>query len=186
VAFLRALYPQLALQESTLHTGLSNVQAFVHPALCLFNLARIEGGQPFRIYREGLTPAAGAFLATADSERLAIARAFGVTVPTAIQWFEQSYGLSGPTPFDVIQRIPAYEQLPGPRSLDTRLLWEDVPTGLVPMISLARAAAVKTPALDGLLAMVTATCGEALVENGWTLERLGLGEATLLELKQVL
>jgi opine dehydrogenase len=183
---LQALYPQLVLRESTLQTGLSNVQAFFHPALCVFNLARIEGGQPFRLYREGLTPAAGTFLARADEERLAIARAFGVAVPTAVQWFEQSYGITGPDAFEAAQRVPAYEQLQGPRSLDTRLLWEDVPTGLVPMTSLARAAGVKTPALDGLLAMVTAACGPGLVAHGWTLERLGLAGLGLAGLKQAL
>jgi opine dehydrogenase len=183
---LRGLYPQLAVRESTLQTGLSNVQAFFHPALCLFNLARIESGQPFRIYREGLTPAAGVFLAKADEERLAIARAFGVRVPTAIEWFEQSYEITGTTPFDAAQRVPAYEQLQGPRSLETRLLWEDVPTGLVPMISLARGAGVPTPVLEGLLAMITATLGPGIAANGWTLERLGLAGSSLAELKQAL
>jgi opine dehydrogenase len=183
---LCALYPQIALRESTLETGLSNVQAFFHPALCVFNLARIEGGQAFRIYREGLSPAAGVFLARADEERLAIARAFGVVVPTAVQWFEQSYGITGATPFEAAQRVPAYEQLQGPRSLDTRLLWEDVPTGLVPVTSLARAAGVKTPALDGLLSMVAAACGPAILARGWTLERLGLAGLSLAELKRAL
>jgi opine dehydrogenase len=183
---LRALYPQLVLMESTLQTGLSNVQAFFHPALCLFNLSRIEGAQTFRIYREGLTPAAGEFLARADAERLAIARAFGVVVPSAIQWFEQSYGITGSTIFEATQRVPAYEQLQGPRSLDTRLLWEDVPTGLVPMTALARAAGVKTPILDGLLAVLTAVCGPDVVAHGWTLERLGLAGLSLAELKRAL
>jgi opine dehydrogenase len=186
VEVLRSLYPQLEPMDSTLQTGLSNVQAFFHPALCLFNLSRIERADAFRIYREGLTPAAGAFLAQADEERLKIARAFEVTVPSAIQWFEQSYGITGSSIFEATQRVPAYEQLQGPRSLDTRLLWEDVPTGLVPMTSLARAAGVRTPVLDGLLAVVTAACGPSLVERGWTLERLGLDGLSLAELKRAL
>ena len=181
---LRGLYPQLILAPSTLHTGLTNLQGIIHPAVCLFNLARIEGGDRFRIYREGLTPAAAAFIDAADRERLAVCEALGVKVPTAAQWFALSYGARGPTTLEAMQQVLAYEHLEAPTSLATRLLWEDVPTGLVPLRSLADALRVPAPNLAALAQLARTVCGAALEQDGWTLERLGLAGKSAAEIRK--
>ncbi len=142
LAPLTALYPQLIAAPSTLHTGLSNLQGIIHPAVVLFNLARIDRGGRFRIYREGISPALGAFIEKADRERLAVAKLLGAGVPTAAQWFGLSYGAQGATLLEAMLSVEAYADLEAPRDLQTRLLWEDVPTGLVPLLSLARALGV--------------------------------------------
>ncbi|MHB8419291.1 MAG: NAD/NADP octopine/nopaline dehydrogenase family protein [Myxococcales bacterium] len=183
---LRALYPQLIPAPSTLHTGLTNLQGIIHPAVCLLNLARIERGERFRLYREGLSPGVGAFFEAADRERLAICEAMGVKVPTAAQWFALSYGVRGPSTFEAMQQVSAYETLEAPSSLSTRLLWEDVPTGLVPLLSLAALLRVQTPALEALLRLARIVCGPALDREGWTLERLGLAGKSAAEIRRAL
>ena len=169
-----SLYPDLKIVPSTLHTALRNLQAFIHPAISLFNLTRLERAEPFRLYREGLTRAVGACIERADGERVAIARALGIEVPTGAAWFELTYGVSAGTIAEAMWKVPAYDALMGPDTLTTRLLWEDVPTGLVPLCSLGRNLGVATPTLSALLDLAVSVCGETLVAQDWSLARMGL------------
>ncbi len=176
LAVVRALYPQLVLAKSTLHTALTNVQAFIHPAVCLMNLARIERGESFYLYRAGLTAAVGACFEACDAERLALADALRLEVPTAAEWFGQCYGVRADTALEAMLRIEAYAHMAAPTDLRTRLLWEDVPTGLVPLVDLMRLLKLPSSTLSGLLALCTAALGPQIAE-GWTLESLGLTSA---------
>jgi len=176
LAVVRALYPQLFLAKSTLQTALTNVQAFIHPAVCVMNLTRIERRESFLLYREGLTQAVGECFERCDGERLALARALGVEVPTAAEWFNRCYGVQAGTALEAMLHIEAYEHMAAPVDLRTRLLWEDVPTGLVPLVELTRLLGIPSPALSGLLDLCVAALGPSLGE-GWTLQSLGLSRA---------
>ena len=176
LAVVRALYPQLVAGTSTLRNALTNVQAFIHPAVCLLNLARIERGEPFYLYRAGLTPAVGACFESCDAERLALADALKLKVPTAAEWFGRCYGVRADTALEAMLQIEAYEHMVAPADLRTRLLWEDVPTGLVPLVELMGLLELPSPTLSGLLAMCVAALGPE-VARGWTLESLGLTRA---------
>jgi opine dehydrogenase len=171
---LLAIYPGLRIVPSTLHTALTNLQAFVHPAISLFNLTRIERAEPFRVYRDGLTRAVAACLERADRERLALAHALDIEVPTGAAWFGPTYGIQAATIAEAMWKVQAYDSLMGPDTLTTRLLWEDVPTGLVPLCSLGRTLGVPTPTLSALLELAVSVCGEALVAQDWSLARMGL------------
>lgn len=176
LAVVRALYPQLVPGTSTLRNALTNVQAFIHPAVCLMNLSRIERGERFYLYRAGLSLAMGACFERCDAERLALADALKLKVPTAAEWFGQCYGVRADTALEAMLQIEAYEQMVAPPDLRTRLLWEDVPTGLVPLVELMRLMELPSPTLSGLLALCVATLGPRVAE-GWTLESLGLTRA---------
>jgi opine dehydrogenase len=181
---LAALYPGLHRVASTLITALSNLQAFVHPAVCLFNLTRIERAEPFRVYRDGLTPALEEFLERADAERLALASRLEVAVPSGPEWFASTYGVQGKTIAEAMWKVEAYDALMAPDTLSTRLLWEDVPTGLVPLCSLGETLGVPTPTLSALLGLATSVCGEGLLAQGWSLDRLGLAGASTAQIRE--
>jgi opine dehydrogenase len=181
---LVALYPGLYGVASTMNTALTNLQAFVHPAICLFNLTRIERAEPFRVYRDGLTPAIEECLERADAERLALARGLGVEVPSGVEWFELTYGVEGNTIAEAMWKVSAYDALMAPDTLSTRLLWEDVPTGLVPLCSLGETLGVATPTFCALVGLAVSVCGEALVAQGWTLARLGLAGAEPAKIRE--
>ncbi|MHB1845355.1 MAG: NAD/NADP octopine/nopaline dehydrogenase family protein [Deltaproteobacteria bacterium] len=181
---LKAIYPQLIAAPSTLHTGLTNLQGIIHPAAVLFNLSRVDRGDRFRIYREGLSGALGAFIEKADRERLSVAKALGAAVPTAAQWFSLSYGVTGSTAVEAMRNVPAYADLEAPRDLATRLLWEDIPTGLVPLLSLAEALGVEAGTLRLLRDLAVSVCGPKLLEDGWDLARIGLPGADAEAVRQ--
>ena len=115
----------------------------------------------------------GAIFEACDAERLALAKALGVEVPGVAAWFGRCYGVRAATAYEAMQRIEAYADLVGPTALDTRLLREDVPTGLVPLVNLCRQYAVAAPNLEGLLTLCRVLTGGS-GPGDRTLERLGL------------
>ena len=69
-------------------------------------------------------------------------------------------------------------------SLSTRLLWEDVPTGLTPLLSLADRFGVAVPTLQALARFTRTVCGPDLDRDGWTLEKLGLSGKSPAEIRK--
>jgi opine dehydrogenase len=62
----------------------------------------------------------------------------------------------------------------GPSSLQTRYLSEDIPYGVIPWISLAKACNVETPTLRGLVHLVEILHGKRYWDEARTLDKLGL------------
>ena len=52
----------------------------VHPLPVLLNAGRIESGEQYRHYMDGITPAIGDLIEQMDQERLAVGRAYGLDI----------------------------------------------------------------------------------------------------------
>jgi opine dehydrogenase len=170
----RPLLPMLAPARSVLHTGLTNLGAILHPAITLHNAERIRRSDSFDFYTEGVTPAVAATLAAADAERLRIARAYGVSVCSLREWVASAYGHHADSVREAVGGNPAYVGIKAPTSLDHRYLLEDVPTGLVPLMELGRAAGLASPTLRGLVELGRVVLGGQRWHNPRTLAALGL------------
>jgi opine dehydrogenase len=183
LAQLNPLYPQFVPAADVLETGLDNIGAVFHPAGTILSAARIESGAPFEFYGD-LTPSVVRLMEAIDAERLAVAHAFGVEVPSAGEWLAQSYdGIAGETLHERIRSCAAYRGIPAPRSLDTRYVWEDVPTGLVPMVALGAVAGLTMPACVGLVNVASALLRRDFWQEGRSATRLGLAGLRIAELK---
>ncbi|MEW6399316.1 MAG: NAD/NADP octopine/nopaline dehydrogenase family protein [Bacillota bacterium] len=183
LALLREAFPQFVGAETVLHTSLDNIGAVFHPAPVLLNLARVEAGDPFDHYHQGITPAVARVLEALDGERLGVAAALGIALPTAREWLHQAYGAHGPDLYRALQDNRAYRGIRAPDGLDTRYVWEDVPTGLVPLVSLGEFAGVPTPTMRSLVHLASLVHGVDYFHHGRTLARMGLdgmGVADLL------
>lgn len=180
---LNPLYPQFVAAENVLETGLNNIGAMFHPTTTVLSAGRIESGVPFEFYRD-MTPSIARFIEVMDTERLALAKAYGVKTQSAIEWLAISYdGIAGDNLYDCIQSNAAYRGIPAPRSLDTRYLWEDVPTGLVPMIALGKQAGVEMSACLGIVNVACALCRRDFWQEGRNAERLGIAALSRPQLK---
>ncbi|MDI3299317.1 MAG: NAD/NADP octopine/nopaline dehydrogenase family protein [Bacillota bacterium] len=175
----RAL-PQFVAAPDVLATSLGNVGAIFHPAPTLLNAARIEAGETFEYYRQGISPAVARLLEALDGERLAVARALGVAVQSARAWLEEAYGACGDDLYGAIQSNPAYGGIAAPCSLQNRYILEDVPTGLVPLASLGRELGVPVPLTEALVTLACQVAGVDLRARGRTLENLGFEGAEQL------
>jgi opine dehydrogenase len=177
---LSPLFPQAVAAPNILYTGFTNANAMLHVANCVANAGRIESGDSYKFYAEGVTPAVARLYEAINAERVAVAAALGASVPTLADWFDRVYGVRETTLVDTCQRLTynsdgPYQATGTPKSLDHKFITEDVPTGLVPMSALGAAAEVRTPAIDALIEIVRSMTGGDFAAEGRTLERLGLG-----------
>jgi hypothetical protein len=90
--------------EYPLH-GLTNANAMLHVANGVANARRIEIGDGYKFYAEGVTPAVARLYETINAERVAVAAALGASVPTLADWFDRVYGVRKATLVKTCQRL---------------------------------------------------------------------------------
>jgi opine dehydrogenase len=180
---LRPAFPQFVPGTDVLHTSLDNIGTVFHPALALLNTGWIEDGSDFEFYRQGASHSVARVLEEVDRERVAVAEALGVSVMTAHKWLYFAYGVHGADLREALTANPGYGGIPAPKAMRHRYLTEDVPMSLVPIASLARKLARPTPTMDGLIHLASTMMGEDYWETGRTVERLGIADMSLPELR---
>ena len=188
---LSPLFPQAVSAPNALYTGFTNANAMLHVANCVGNAARIESGDTYRFYAEGVTPAVARLYGAINFERVAVAAALGASVPSLEDWFDRVYGVREASLVETCQRLTynsdgPYQATGTPSSLDHKFITEDVPTGLVPMSGLGAAAGVRTPAIDALVTIVRSMTGRDFTAEGRTLESLGLSGMGAAEIVRVM
>jgi opine dehydrogenase len=181
---LNAFFPQFIAAENVLETSLNNIGAIFHPAPTLLNAARIECGQMFQYYLEGITPAVAAVLEEIDKERVAIANAFGVKTQSALQWLNKAYGLKATSLYEAIQSNESYQGIKAPTSIRVRYVTEDVPTGLVPLMELAGIVGVAVPSIRAIVRIANGMLGEEYEKKGRTLLSMGIAGLSVQEIRQ--
>ena len=178
VKLLNTAFPQFQPVDSVLHTSLNNLNAMMHPIPTLLNAGRIESRSAFDYYSDGVTPSVARVVEQADQERVAVAKALGITAPTIRDNYAAFYGVEGKNLYEKVQQVKPYKGIKGPVTLDTRYLFEDIPTGLVPLSALGRAVGVGTPTMDAVVALSSTLLGRDFCREGRNLENLGLAGKT--------
>lgn len=181
---LRRLYPEFVAAGSVLDTSFANIGAVFHPAPLILNASKVDQGEPFDYYHEGITPSVAALMERVDAERLAVARALGVSAVSAKDWLAIAYGVRGETLYEAIQRNASYGGIKAPRTLMHRYILEDVPTGLIPIASFGRLAGVPTPFTESLIQMACGVTGIDFWRQGRTVESLGLAGMSPAEIRE--
>ncbi len=179
---LSPIYPEFWVAENVLHTSLDNLNCVAHPVVSLLNASRIERQEDFLFYQTGVSPAVGKVMEIVDEERMSIARAMDITPRSFNQWFRDVYTVGYDSLYELFSKNPAYAQITGPNRLDTRYVFEDLPTGLLPMISLGKVAGVETPLMQAVCVMWGKIFDTDFTEEARTLESLGLDHLSIDEL----
>ena len=181
ISRINSVYPCFVTADNVLVTSLENIGAIFHPAVVLFNAATIERGQVFYFYNE-MTPAIANFLTRIDEERLEIGKAFGIHLNSVSDWVSFAYkDIKGDDLCTKMQNNPAYYKVLSPADLQTRLLFEDVPTGILPFVELGRMAGVEVPLLTAILHITQALLNVDFVTNGRSLKNLDLDKVTTVD-----
>ncbi|MBM7647672.1 opine dehydrogenase [Bacillus ectoiniformans] len=175
-------FPQYSGMKNVLETSLSNVNAIVHPAPTILNAGRIEASLPFKYYIDGVTPSIAQLVEQLDQERLAIGKKLSLDLCSISEWYSLSYKVPGPTLYDKIRQVEAYQGIQAQTSLNTRYLFEDIPTGLVPMSDLAKQIGVETPLMDAFIRMGNSLLNRDFRKEGRSLQDLGLNNKTCEEI----
>jgi hypothetical protein len=125
--------PGATAASSILATSLANTNSIVHPGLAIANAARIEGGVPFRFYREGLTAAGVRLIEAVDTERLEVTDALGLEHVPVTTWFDRFYGHMGIAGSDIgemLRTFAPFDKSQAPTSMHHRYVVDDIGSGL--------------------------------------------------------
>ncbi len=180
---ISSVLPNVRNAEDVLETGLANIGSVFHPAPLILNIGRAEttNGQ-YNHYLEGVSPSVARFLERIDAERVAVGNAFGKNILSAAKWLRTVYDSEGTTLYECLHTTSCYQGLGAPSSLDHRYLFEDVPTGLVPIAALGELAGVPTPTIRATIAMASQLCGRDFWREGRNTENLGIADLSPAEL----
>ncbi len=179
---LKDVYPQLIPEVHVLATGLNNMNITVHPLPVLLNTGRIESGQRYKHYFEGMTPSIGKAMEALDEERMAVGRALGLSLISIREAYRRYYHSEAAEICDLVRMVDGHKPIMAPASLDSRLITEDIPMGMVPVAELGRALGVPTPLMDATIALASVMLGQDFRREGRNLTRLGLHGLTGEEL----
>lgn len=170
---INPLYPCFQKAENVLRTSLENIGAMFHPCVLLFNAATIERNEMFWFYRD-MTEQVASFIEKFDAERLAVGKAYGINLLGVREWIKFAYNdTEGESLCERMRNNPAYHDIKSPSTIFTRQLMEDIPTGVLPIMELGKAAGVKTPLLESMLNICEALLNMDLKSKGRTLKNLG-------------
>lgn len=171
---INPIYSCFIKANNVLYTSLENIGAVFHPCVCLFNAATIERQDVFWFYRD-MTSQVAQFIEKFDAERLAVGKAYGVNLLSVTEWIKFAYkDTEGDTLCDRMKNNPAYHDIKAPGTIFTRQLTEDIPTGVLPIMELGKAAGVPVPLHEAMLHTIEALLGQDLHTEGRSLKNLGL------------
>ena len=151
----------------------------LHVANCVANAGKIDRGESYKFYAEGVTPSVARLYQAINAERVAVAAEYGASVPTLEDWFERVYGVRGADLSETCRLLTTnsdgpYQATGTPNSWTHKYIGEDVPVGLMPMSALGRAAGVPTPAIDAVIHLASIFAGSDFAGTARTLNRMGL------------
>jgi opine dehydrogenase len=180
LATCRELFGELFVpQANVLASTLTNINPVAHAPLALFNWTRIERAENWPQYHY-MTPQVAAVILKLDAERLALAKAFGLSVRTIEEHFAKSFGTTTPTLAEIAAELHAKRGgPPGPTDTGTRFLGEDVPYGLAFCEVLGAAAGVSMQATQTLVQMASLVLDRDLAAENDLIDALGLRGETL-------
>lgn len=171
---INPIYPSFMKTDNVLRTSLENIGAMFHPCVLLFNAATIERNEIFWFYRD-MTEQVAEFIEKFDAERLAVGKAYGIDLLGVKDWIKFAYkDTEGETLCERMRNNPAYHDIKSPSTIFTRQLTEDIPTGVLPIMQLGKAAGVNTPLLESMVHICEALLNMDLHTNGRSLKNLGL------------
>lgn len=171
---INSLFPCFIKAEHVLRTSLENIGAMFHPCVCLFNAATIERQNEFWFYRD-MTDQVASFIEKVDQERIAVGKAYGIDLLNVTEWIKVAYKeTKGDTLCERMKNNPAYHDIKAPGTIYTRQLTEDIPTGVLPILELGKAANVQVPLLSSIVKIIESLLDMDFHTRGRSLKNLGL------------
>ncbi|MFX0040393.1 MAG: NAD/NADP octopine/nopaline dehydrogenase family protein [Promethearchaeota archaeon] len=171
---LKDIFPQFRPVENYLEMTLNNIGMLLHPTISLLNAGAMDSGLNFYFYSEGATNRICEVLENIQIEINKIFRVLGLKQFSFCDWVNKSYGVNENCIHKSIQGIKAYENIVAPKKLITRYFTEDIPTGLVPISTLAKFLGIQTPIIDAIINLSSILCGINFKIEGRTVKGLDI------------
>lgn len=137
--------------NNCLEIGLSNTNPVYHVAPALMNLSKIHEEPPPQ--HSLVDDRIADVISAVDSERISLARQFGLSIESLEEFLVRSYGVASGSTRDMIHAAYGAAAFPAPDSFQHRYFTEDIGYGLVPWVSLASAIGLDMAACDALVTL---------------------------------
>lgn len=180
LSLVNQLYPQFKGVHSVLEINLTNTNPFIHMPILLLNMAAIEqlGSSPCYFYRDGCTQRVSRVIEEVDRERSAIGNALGLELQSLRQRQIKMYGhvgAAGKTFYEAVKSNQAYQVFSiDPPEYSFGMAEEDIPYGLIPVVTLAEQIGVQVPTMRALVQLQSLGNGKNYWSTGATVNELGL------------
>ncbi|MCF8012270.1 MAG: NAD/NADP octopine/nopaline dehydrogenase family protein [Clostridiales bacterium] len=183
---LKEAFPQVYAGTNVLQTSMQNPNNMMHPAPSLLNVSMIESNVDWKYYFDGITPSIGAYVEEMDKEKIALGDALGLELSSILDVYRDLYGIQEETLSKTVTKVMAYKDISGQKTLETRYVLEDIPMGLVPLVSLAKLVGVNVSRMEIIIELGEYLLNKDFVSNGRNVEKLGLAGMTVDEIKHYL
>ncbi len=187
---LEKIYPQFKPTKNVIDVNFLDACTIQHPVTTIFNASRIahHGNEDCGHYN--ISEEVGRIIDLVDNEKLQVQDKFGCirgnTSYILDNYYDLGLELSKTGSFKAISSVPWYILHKLPVDLNFRYISEDIPFGIVPLISLSKLVEVDCHYAN----IVADICGKLnnidYFENGYTLEKLGIDNLSIDEIDQYL
>lgn len=164
--YLDQLFPGVFNQTNVLTTSFNNFGMILHPLPTLMNITRVENGEEMKHFHEGVTPMVADMIMRLDQERMIVANYLGIHTTSVSTWLNERYGSVGENLYELLHNTSAYNNVYLPNNLRTRYIFEDIPTGLVPLLAISRKINVKLPMTEAIVEWASAVYNIDFYNNG--------------------
>ena len=89
-----------------------------------------------------------------------------------LDWLREKYGTQEDSLYQALQNTAAYADVYAPSDPHTRYIYEDIPTGCVPMAALGRILKVPMPVTESVIAWASTVCNVDFYALGRNEKRL--------------
>lgn len=189
---LQSVLPlRLTTHPSVLAVALANTNMIIHCPTMIMNAGRIECGERFRFYNDGMTASVCKVMEKMDEERLAVAKSFGYSLVTEFEDALSNYDLDGSKYsclHDIFSTHPVYSKMgkDSPQALSHRYLTEDVPYLLVPLSEMGDIAGIETPTVDAIINLAGIVNGTDFKSSGRGLKAMGFTAPSVENISKML
>ena len=184
-SLIHSLFPQMYPVNDIRITSLNNIGMILHPTITLLNAGRIDSGEEFKFYTEGVTRGVANVLKQVDRERLNILSYLGIKSNSMLEWAFYSYNAISNNYYELFQKIEAYKTITAPTTLNHRYIIEDVPTGLVAFSSIGKHLRKPTPTIDSLIQLANVVLNKDFMKYGRTIENCEVPERLLKPIRRI-
>ena len=165
--------------SSIIDTSFGNVGMILHCAPVIFNTGWIEYKQvQFKYYYNGITQTIANFLERLDKERIMVAALLNIEIESTKDWLKRIYFASGDTLYECIQSIDAYKEIDAPETVRHRYIFEDIPTGLVPLEMIGKILNLPMKNTGNIIDVANSLFETDFRKIGRNSSKLGMGDLT--------
>ena len=175
---VKEIYPNIVKRNNILETGFSNINPILHVPILISNLSNIDNKKDILMYHDALTKSISNIAESMDKERMSLN-----TTSQDIQllpmkkiykgWYYHQ-GSRGDSFEELAGKNPIYYESKLPQSLNHRYLIEDIPYGLIPMLSILEKFNGQFSSIKSVINMANVITGCNYYEQARTLESLSL------------